>query len=222
MLTKMVNGEHDLETLSRVSSIKEAQELAAELHDGLGQELAGISLLVSVLRRIPLAQHPDLRGPLANIAGLIVQAIVSCRRVAEGRGGFLVQQRGLTEALLHLTSQFGDGATRVEFYGKDIPKQRLDEATAYCLFRIGREAICNAFRHSRAKRIQVTCDHTDDAVRLSVEDDGIGLSEALGCKGIGISIMEFRARSIGADLAFAAVSTGGLKVTCCLEGCYER
>ena len=63
MLTKMVNGEHDLETLSRVSSIKEAQELAAELHDGLGQELAGISLLVSVLRRIPRAVPPRSPRP---------------------------------------------------------------------------------------------------------------------------------------------------------------
>jgi signal transduction histidine kinase len=197
--------------------MEEAQQLAAEIHDGLGQELAGISLLVSALRRSPKAQHPDVQQCLANISDLMIQAMVSCRRVSEGFGGFLVRKQGLTAALMHFASQFYDEATRVEFHGRDIPTGWLDETTAYYLFGIGREAIFNAFRHSRAKTIKVTCDHTDETVRLSIEDDGIGLAEpSRGGHGIGRSIMEFRARSIGAELRFTAVPTGGLRVECLL------
>jgi two-component system sensor histidine kinase UhpB len=198
--------------------MEEAQQLAAEIHDGIGQELAGISLLLTAARRLPQAQHPEVQKPLENISDLLVRAMVNCRRVSEGFGGFLVPQQGLTAALLHFASQFDDEATRVEFHGRDIPPHWLDETTAYYLFGIGREAIFNVFRHSRAKTIWVTCDHADNTIRLIIEDDGIGLVEtSSGGHGIGRSIMEFRARSIGAELTFTAVSTGGLRVECLLS-----
>jgi two-component system sensor histidine kinase UhpB len=195
----------------------EARHLAAEIHDGIGQELAGISLMLSALRRLPQTQQPEVQKQLEDICGFMVHAMVSCRRVSEGFGGFLVCQQGLTAALLQFASQFDDEATRVEFHGRDIPPRWLDETTAYYLFGIGREAIFNAFRHSRAKTIRVTCDHADNTIQLIVEDDGIGLVETpSGGHGIGRSIMEFRARSIGAQLAFTAVPGGGLRVECLL------
>jgi two-component system sensor histidine kinase UhpB len=196
----------------------EARHLAAEIHDGIGQELTGISLLLTALRRLPQTQHPEIQRPLENICELLVQAMVNCRRVSEGFGGFLVRQQGLTTALLHFASQFDDEATRVDFHGRDIPPHWLDETTAYYMFGIGREAIFNAFRHSRAKTIRVTCDHRDKTIHLSIEDDGIGLVEPLsGGHRIGRSIMEFRTRSINAQLSFTAVPTGGLLVECLLS-----
>jgi signal transduction histidine kinase len=121
----------ELERHLRREAINEAQQLAAELHDGLGQELAAISLLVSALRRNPQAQHPEIQEPLAKIDGLMAQAMVSCRRVSEGFGGFLVCQHGLTVALLHFASQFDDERVHVEFRGRDIPAYWLDETAAY-------------------------------------------------------------------------------------------
>jgi hypothetical protein len=212
------SGARDLERDLRHEAINEAQQLAAEVHDGLGQELAGISLLVSALRRNPRAQHPGVQEPLANISRLLVHAMVSCRRVSEGFGGFLVRQHGLTAALLHFASQFDDENIHVEFRGRDIPPHCLSETTASYLFSIGREAIFNAFRHSQAKTIQVTCDSAGNAIGLVVEDDGVGLIETHGPQqGIGRSIMEFRARSIGATLSYRNLPTGGLRVECHVE-----
>jgi two-component system sensor histidine kinase UhpB len=202
----------------RCAAMDEAQHLAAEIHDGIGQELAGISLMLAALRRIPQAQHRDIQEPLEHICGLVVQAMVSCRRVSEGFGGFLLRQHGLTAALLHFASQFEDETTRVGFRGRDIPSHWLDEITAYHLFGIGREAIFNAFRHSHGRTIQVTCDHADAIIHLVIEDDGVGLMDTSSReRGIGRSIMEFRASSIGACLRFTAVSSGGLRVECSLD-----
>jgi two-component system, NarL family, sensor histidine kinase UhpB len=169
----------------------ETRQLAAEVHDGIGQELAGISLMLTALRRLPQTQYPEVQEPLENIAGLLVQAIVNCRRVSEGFGGFLVRAQGLTAALLHFASQFDDGPIRVEFHGRDIPSHWLDETTAYYMFGIGREAIFNAFRHSRADTIRVTCDYADNTIRMSIEDNGVGLAESSSGHGIGRSIMKF-------------------------------
>jgi two-component system, NarL family, sensor histidine kinase UhpB len=211
------NRERELERHLRREAINEAQHLAAELHDGLGQELVGISLLVSALRRNPQAQNPEVQEHLANIGSFMAQAMVSCRRVSEGFGGFLVRQHGLTVALLHFASQFDDESVHLEFQGRDIPAHWIDETTAYYLFGIGREAIFNAFRHSRAKTIRISCDHADGIIRLSVEDDGVGMTGTPGRHhGIGRSIMEFRARSIGATLSYGNTPSGGVRVQCSL------
>jgi two-component system sensor histidine kinase UhpB len=209
------NRERELERQLRREAINEAQHLAAELHDGLGQELAGISFLVSALRRNPQAQNQEVQENLENIGGLLAQAMVSCRRVSEGFGGFLVRQHGLTVALLHFASQFDEENVHVEFQGRDIPAHWLDETTSYYLFGIGREAIFNAFRHSGATTIRVTCDHADGMIRLSIEDDGVGMMEIPSRgRGIGRSIMEFRARSIGATLTYGNTLSGGVRVEC--------
>jgi hypothetical protein len=55
----------------------------------------------------------------------MIQAMVSCGRVSEGYGGFLVRQQGLTAALLHFSSQFENDTTRVEFRGRDIPTRSI-------------------------------------------------------------------------------------------------
>ena len=215
---KPYTNEREFEERLRRTSIHEARHLAAELHDGVGQELAGISLMLSALRRLPEAQHVDIQKPLEIVCNLMIRVMVSCRRVSEGFGGFLVSQQGLTAALLHFASQFGDETTRVEFHGRDIPAHWLDQTTAHYLFSIGREAIFNAFRHSRARTIHVTCDHFDGAVRLIIEDDGVGLIQTDGCdRGIGRSIMEFRAQSIGAELRLNERPAGGLRIECTLR-----
>jgi signal transduction histidine kinase len=207
--------EREFERRLRRAAMDEAQRLAAELHDGVGQDLAGISLILSAMRQSCHAQHPDISEPLRSAYGLILQAMVNCGRVSEGFGGFLVRQRGLTAALRHFASQFDGDGINVEFRGKDIPASWLDEPTAYYLFGIGREAIVNAFRHSHAKTIRVACDHIDDTIYLIIEDDGVGRPDASNNDGgMGRHIMEYRARNIGAELTFVAVPTGGLRVEC--------
>ena len=78
-------------------------------------------------------------------------------------------------------------ASQVEFRSRDIPSHWMDEATAFHLFGIGREAIFNAFRHSRSRTIQVTCDHTDETICLVIEDDGVGMDPS-SRDGIGIPL----------------------------------
>jgi signal transduction histidine kinase len=209
--------EREFEHRLREEKMDEAQRLAAELHDGVGQELAGIALMVSGLARAPSAQHVELQRSIKDVRNLIIEAMMNCRRVSEGFGGFLVRRDGVTAALRHLVAQFRNDSIRVEFDGRDIPEHWLDPTAAYYLFSIGREAIGNAFRHSRASTIHINCDHSAGSIQLSVEDNGVGLSDASEEQpGIGRAIMEYRARSIGAEISFTEVSTGGLRVECLL------
>lgn len=209
--------EREFERRLREEKMDEAQRLAAELHDGVGQELAGIALMVSGLSQAPGAQLEELQRPITDIRTQIIEVMFNCRRVSEGFGGFLVRRDGVTAALRHLVSQFRNDRIRVKFGGRDIPEHWLDPTAAYFLFSIGREAVGNAFRHAQASTILIKCDHSAESIQLSVEDNGVGLSDASQEQpGIGRAIMEYRARSIGAKISFTEVPTGGLKVECIL------
>ena len=104
-------------------------------------------------------------------------------------------------------------AIRFEFSGEDSSSDRLDDTVAYELFRIGREAITNAYYHSQCTAVRVIWEHIGSEIRLAVEDNGVGLSDAQNSSaGIGRSVMEYRARTIGGALRYTNVDGGGLRV----------
>ena len=92
-----------------------------------------------------------------------------------------------------------------------------DPAVALHLYRIAREAVINANRHACAREIIVRMRSSARRIELSVTDDGIGLSpdSHLGA-GMGLQIMDYRARSIGGRLEIQTVRPHGTRVACYL------
>jgi len=92
-----------------------------------------------------------------------------------------------------------------------------DATTATHLYRIGQEAVSNAIRHGKAKRIVISLSEHGGQVLLNVEDDGIGLPEGWqGGQGLGTRIMAHRAVMVGAAFAIEPNPTGGTFVKCSL------
>jgi signal transduction histidine kinase len=86
------------------------------------------------------------------------------------------------------------------------------------MYHIAQEALTNAARHARARRVVVHLDEAGGVLTLSVQDDGVGLSRAAGDRGgMGRRLMRYRAGAIGATLAVARRPAGGTLVTCRLS-----
>ena len=200
----------------------EAQRLAAELHDGVGQDLTGISMLVAAIMRHADTRQSPLTGPLAEINRLLNEAIETCRNTAQDQGGFIVRKEGLAGALQRFVRRLdvGDGP-RIELEQSPIPANCIDETATYHLFRIAQEAISNARKHSGASVIKVRSYYSDGAIVIDVEDNGVGIRQSTHTTGTtggsGTSIMEYRARTIGALLTFSEPPDGGLRVSCRLK-----
>ena len=201
---------------------EEAQRLAAELHDGVGQDLTGISMLVGAALQQARGDGSSAASSLAEVSRLLRETIDTCRSTAQEHGGFLVRKAGLVGAVERLVERLAHpGEPHFAVTKPKAPISCLDELTAYHLFRVVGEAIVNAHRHSGAKLIAVRAAHADGRVAFEVEDDGGGHKRnGASSDGIGKSIMEYRARAIGAQLEFAEGSRGGLRVRCALRcGC---
>ena len=85
------------------------------------------------------------------------------------------------------------------------------------LYRIAQEAVNNAIKHARPRRITIRLLTHASHLELKVEDNGTGIaSKTSANSGMGLHIMDYRARSIGGTLRLAPGRRGGTTVSCCV------
>jgi len=192
-------------------SNREQRRLGSDLHDGLGQELTGLSLLLKGLEVQLSREAPQYSSQIAKISDLLARAIQSTRSLARGLAPVNLERGGLPEALKHLAARCTDMYNLECTFtssGQKLPD--LEEGAATHLYRVAQEATTNAARYARAKSVQIELRTVGRKLQLSVADDGIGLSAGLaqGRPGMGLKIMEYRARMLGGSVSFEEPGRG--------------
>ncbi len=184
-------------------SCNERERIARELHDTLLQGFLGASLILDqALEEIPT--DSPFKPSVSRALCLVYQAVDDGRRVLQGlqstRGG----SEGLDKALMRLQDELASGRDvrlRVFVQGKRRALARVVEEQ---LYRIGREAVVNALRHSGAKLIEVEVEYARRTVRVLVRDDGCGFDsetvQSAWDSHWGLRNMHDRATSIRANL----------------------
>jgi two-component system CheB/CheR fusion protein len=93
-----------------------------------------------------------------------------------------------------------------------------DETVARHLYRIAQEAVFNAVKHSKGKHIRVELAQTTGGLTLTITDDGKGFSKsAVKTTDMGLHIMQYRARMIGATLEIRSEPRKGTSIVCSLN-----
>jgi PAS domain S-box-containing protein len=194
----------------------EQRRFGTDLHDGLGQELTGLSLLLAALARSAGASSAALLRDLERAHAVAVHALRSCKAIARGLSPVAESEGGLIGALQELVAGLdAPSGPRVELAVNVIARLHLSEMATDHLYRIAQEAISNALRHARAASIRVTLDVEPSCVRLEICDDGAGLSfRGADLGGLGLRTMHYRAAMIGASIQFAPLDGAGTRVIC--------
>jgi PAS domain S-box-containing protein len=196
---------------------RERRRIGQDLHDGLGQHLAGVSFRAKALELTLAARGAPEAADAATIASLLAEAIAQASALARGLHPVEFKVDGLATALEGLASRarqlFG-----VECACDCDPEVLVyDNTAAMHLYRIAQEAVSNAVRHGRARHISIRLGGARDAVELTVRDDGVGFGRAEpgpSGDGMGLKIMRHRAAMIGASLDIRAVAGGGTVLAC--------
>lgn len=199
--------------------LAERTRIAQELHDTLLQGFISASMHVHVAAsRLP--EDARAKKPLARAIELMAQVIEEGRHAVRGLRSPATATPDLEHAFSQVQSQLlsEDGAAaeiefRVVVEGQRRPLRPILREEVY---RIGREALVNAFRHSAAKRIEIELTYSSQNLAILVRDDGRGIDPGMLAEGRdghwGLSGMRERADRIGGRLRLWSSADRGTEI----------
>jgi two-component system sensor kinase FixL len=199
-------------------SENERQRIARDLHDDLGQQLTGVAMLARALSSKLAARGVPEAAEVEELGELVQGAISQSMALARGLDP-LTEFGSDLPAALEALAQDGERRFRIRCGFRrrgDLPA--VNGAIAAHLYRMAQEAITNAVKHGPAAVVDIELRGESGALELTVIDDGKAtLDPDNFARGRGLRIMEYRARTIGAELAIDSNPTGsGLRIRCTL------
>src|SRR5437867_6920831 len=176
-------------------SDREQQRLGQELHDGLCQHLTAVAFMArSVALRLKNHRVVDA-GDIEKIAQLVNDAATDTRNLSRALHRIDVDSAGFITALQDLVDrEIWRIPCRLDFK----PSFHIqNDVAAGVLYRIAREVVINANKHSQAREIVIRLERVENVMVLRVIDTGAAfLSEPQTSRGLGAHIMDYRARLI--------------------------
>ena len=215
MARRLEQSTQDREQLLRRaldSSESERRRIAADLHDGVVQDLAGVSYTLAAL-----ADTADSAGD-DDQARRLTGAAAETRRSVRSLRSLLVEiyppnlaDTGMEGALTDLAAAASRNGTAVDV--EIGPEVTLDEEGMAVVYRVAREALQNVTKHARAEQVAVTLAAEDGATVLTVRDDGDGFDPSTVSEGhVGLRLLRDLAAEHGADLSIDSVPGEGSTV----------
>ena len=196
-------------------SNREQRRIGHDLHDGVCQQLAGIAFMTSTLADELEEKGVPESAEVDRISGMINEVIGQTRGVARGLFPVRLEEHGLVVALEELAANASDLFKLTCRFTCQNPPATVDNVVALHLYYIVLEAVANASRHGGAGIVLIGLEPRGDRYQLAIRDDGCGFSPSLkGQAGMGLRIMHYRARVIGATLNVQSRPGQGTTITC--------
>lgn len=195
---------------------REQLRIGSDLHDGLGQDLTGVALMLRSVVAQLRKENSSARADVEDIISLVNGAIESTRAMARGlapvgadRGGLIA---GLQSMAVRGMERYG---VRAHFNTSLREPLTLDDGAATHLYRIAQEAFTNAIRHGRVTQVTIDLATAEGTLTLSVQDNGRGFDERNASNnGLGLKLMRYRAQMLGGDVTISNNKGGGVIVRC--------
>jgi len=200
------------------SSDMERRRIAGDMHDGLVQQLVGLSMSLSAGADSLAANDAVAAASLRDAAATTRQGIRSLRSALMGIYPPTLHRAGLASALSDLAAPLTDAGVATEVHVQPEAGALTPDAESL-LFRASQEAIRNVTAHARAKNVRVHVKVPDDgaAAVLEVEDDGVGFApvtedEARADGHLGLKVLGDLARDAGGTLNVTSSPGAGTRV----------
>lgn len=201
-----------------VAQEDERKRVARDLHDGLGQDLAGLALRLEVIEKQSIGQPETMRARLREARALIDETTAHAYAMILSLRPSALDDLGLAAALrTHADRVLKDAGIRFEIKSGDLAR-RLPPEIETALFRVIQEALTNVVRHSGARQVSVSLAAHDGLFEGEIADDGRGFDvdavreDGHGPRGLGLLGMEERVVQIGGTLEIFSKSGAGTRL----------
>jgi signal transduction histidine kinase len=186
---------------------EERRRLRRDLHDGLGPQLASLTLKLETARN-RLAHDPLAETLLSDLTERTQATVADIRRLVYALRPPALDELGLLSALRELTLQYGDQVSLHLDAPACLPE--LPAALEVAVYRIAQEALTNVVRHAAARHcdLRLALDERTGWLCLCIQDDGCGLPPSRGV-GVGLVSMRERAEELGGTWTIEPLTRGG-------------
>lgn len=197
IITRDITGQKEEEKAIMAGMLQgqevERKRLAAEMHDGIGQILAAISIELSQLSH----KNAMIRSEeLGSVSSKVQSAISEVRIISHALKPDVLENFGLVPAIQEVVDSASTPiGPEVSFNHIDV-QRRFDESIEINVYRSLQELITNCLKHANAQDIFITLILDEGKLILTVEDDGLGFKEK-DPTGIGINNVKSRIALIG-------------------------
>ena len=204
---------------------EERRRLRRDLHDGLGPQLASLTMRAEAARDLVGPAPQQATEMLGSLVRSARDAVEDVRRVVDALRPPALDSLGLLEALRAATGDQQVSGLRVEVSTSDDDRLlALPAAVEVAVYHIVLEAVSNAARHASARHCEVRITAGAAALEVVIADDGVGLaSPPLGSRaGLGLNSMRERAEELGGRLEVGPGEAGGTRVRAVLPVGLDR
>ena len=201
----------------RQAVLEERNRIARDIHDTLAQGFAGILMQLQSVQRCASSIPANVARSIDSAIDLARSHMIEARRSV---GALRAQdlEAGDVAAVLERTTELARRTTYVpiELVIEELPE--LGAGVEREIIGIAQEALANAVRHARARKIKVHAASTRSVgFRLSVADDGRGIAKERFGAGFGLTSMQERADRIGGSLTIVTAPRAGTEIVLAWE-----
>jgi len=203
---------------------RERKQIAADLHDQLGQLMTGILLQAEYIHHSAKKKHSAVSVPAQNIIDTTKTLMNSVGDITENLRPLLLDQLGLVEALRELVQQWQQLHSTTNFSIETLDViRRLPDLVEISIYRIVQESLTNASKHAQAKNIsvnlQLDCKDPDGdgVLYLKIVDDGIGFNrDEVHFNGMGLINMRERVEALAGEFRLISNTGKGVDTLVCI------
>jgi signal transduction histidine kinase len=188
------------------------RSLSRELHDEFGQILTAVGAMLRRAEKQNLPPDSPLTEQLREVRQTVQDTLDHVRRLSQVLHPVILEERGLESALEWYLPQFEKQTGVKVRYERTGDAGPVDPRAAIHVYRVLQEALNNVARHSGAGAASVRLHTSGGELRLDVEDQGSGIRDAGGRKGIGMVAMRERAQLLHGSIRFETPMRGGTLV----------
>jgi two-component system sensor kinase FixL len=233
-----ISERKELQTHVLEIAAEEQRRIGQELHDGIGQELTGLSLIAGTLlslikdmqelecegqivRQIDEAGFNRIRDIIEKLNQKLSVANRNVHQLSHGIMPVQIDAEALRSALEELVASTHTPPRVCCRFDCPQPVMAANNTTATHLYRIAQEAVNNALKHSQASEICISLRQDHNQILLEVHDNGVGIPATKSdvdvsrrTRGMGLQTMQYRAGMIGGTLHIEQSETGGTRIRC--------
>ncbi|MCH7786487.1 MAG: sensor histidine kinase, partial [Chloroflexi bacterium] len=198
---------------AEIAVTRERGRIAREIHDGIAQEVYMLGLGLETALELADRDPAAVKERLSSLLPVAKQTLLHTRNYLYDLKLLLDGEEGLVQLAQNQVQEF----TAITGLPVDLTVQgeprTIEVQRATALYRMIQESLANVLKHAQASHVRLVIAFEPDAVRIAIEDDGVGFDPASHRVGYGLANIRERAEELGGECEMVTSAGHGTLVT---------